>query len=256
MPLCDTLLRGAEAELYRIHFSQEILDGATRNLVKKERMTPEKAKRFQKHILDAFPEALVEVPVGLEGVMQNHPGDRHVLAAAVAAQVELIVTSNLKHFPQEALTPWNIEVQSPDNFLLSLCELYGCEIMYELIQKQAEDCQNPTQTELELLERLERMQPHFASKMLIYGYGEMIIQVAHKILKYYPKDPFTEEQLYSGKTYNISKRNANLMILEKRSGRTVFKAENNEIVWILYKRDVIAFQEADEGYAKLDSSNT
>jgi hypothetical protein len=27
MPLCDTLMRAAEAELYELHLSQEILDG-------------------------------------------------------------------------------------------------------------------------------------------------------------------------------------------------------------------------------------
>ena len=39
MPLCDTLLRAAEAGLYRVHFSQKILDDATGNLVKQGRMT-------------------------------------------------------------------------------------------------------------------------------------------------------------------------------------------------------------------------
>jgi hypothetical protein len=34
MPLRDTLMRAAEAELYELHFSQEILDRATRNLIK------------------------------------------------------------------------------------------------------------------------------------------------------------------------------------------------------------------------------
>jgi hypothetical protein len=47
MPLCDTLLRAAETELYIVHFSQEILDGATRNLVKKGKMTEVKAARYQ-----------------------------------------------------------------------------------------------------------------------------------------------------------------------------------------------------------------
>jgi hypothetical protein len=62
MPLCDTLLCIAEAELYQVHFSQEILDGATRNLVKKGRMTEAKAERFQAMIKTHFPEAMVEVP--------------------------------------------------------------------------------------------------------------------------------------------------------------------------------------------------
>src|SRR4028119_1226531 len=83
MPLCDTLLCIAEAELYQVHFSQEILDGATRNLVKKGRMTEAKAERFQAMIKTHFPEAMVEVPEKLVAAMTNHPGDRHVVAAAI-----------------------------------------------------------------------------------------------------------------------------------------------------------------------------
>lgn len=105
MPLCDTLLRVAEAELYCVHFSQEILDGATRNLVKKGRMTEFKAARFQEMIKNTFPEAMVEVPASLVEAMTNHPGDRHVVAAAIIAKANIIVTDNLKHFPQKALEP-------------------------------------------------------------------------------------------------------------------------------------------------------
>ncbi len=86
MPLCDTLLRAAEAELYQVYFSQEILDGATRNLIKKGRMTENKAKRFQEILKINFPEAIVEVPEELVLDMTNHPGDRHVVAAAIVAQ--------------------------------------------------------------------------------------------------------------------------------------------------------------------------
>ncbi|WP_414528946.1 hypothetical protein [Nodularia chucula] len=62
MPLCDTLMLAAEAELYKLHFSQEILDGATRNLVKKGRMTNDKASYFQEQIKTNFPDGMVEVP--------------------------------------------------------------------------------------------------------------------------------------------------------------------------------------------------
>jgi hypothetical protein len=37
MPLCDTLLRAAEANLYQIVLSQKILEDATRNMVIKGR---------------------------------------------------------------------------------------------------------------------------------------------------------------------------------------------------------------------------
>jgi hypothetical protein len=42
MPLCDTLLRAAEADLYQIVLSQKILEDATRNMVLKGRLKLEK----------------------------------------------------------------------------------------------------------------------------------------------------------------------------------------------------------------------
>ena len=38
MPLCDTLLRAAEQNLYQIVLSQKILEDATRNMVIKGRL--------------------------------------------------------------------------------------------------------------------------------------------------------------------------------------------------------------------------
>ncbi len=73
MPLCDTLLRAAEAGLYRVHFSQKILDDATGNLVKQGRMTEARAARFQEMLKTHFPEAMVEVPEELVAVMTNRP---------------------------------------------------------------------------------------------------------------------------------------------------------------------------------------
>lgn len=46
----------------------------------------------------AFPEAMVEVPVELEEMIANDPKDRHVLAAAVKAKADVIVTDNLTDF--------------------------------------------------------------------------------------------------------------------------------------------------------------
>jgi hypothetical protein len=43
--------------------------------------------------------------------------DRHVVAAAIKGRADLIVTTNLKHFPADKLGPWGIEAQHPDQFL-------------------------------------------------------------------------------------------------------------------------------------------
>jgi hypothetical protein len=45
------------------------------------------------------------------------PEDRHVLAAAIKGRSDLIVTVNLKDFPDDKLGRWGIEAQHPDEFL-------------------------------------------------------------------------------------------------------------------------------------------
>jgi hypothetical protein len=50
--------------------------------------------------------------------MDNHPKDRHVLAAAVKTRAQTIVTFNLKDFQKEALAPWDVQAQHPDAFLI------------------------------------------------------------------------------------------------------------------------------------------
>jgi predicted nucleic acid-binding protein len=48
------------------------------------------------------------------------PDDRHVLAAAIAAQASVIVTWNLKDFPVRRLVQYGVTSQSPDTFLTEL----------------------------------------------------------------------------------------------------------------------------------------
>jgi predicted nucleic acid-binding protein len=154
MPLCDTLLRVAEAQMYQIHFSQAILDGATRNLIKNGVMTEAKAAHFEAQIKKFFPDALVEVPSELIAEMTNDPQDRHVVAAAIVAEARIIVTDNIKDFPAAALKPWNIEAWYPDDFLVYLHEQFPGK-MIDVLQQQSEDLKNPPITVTELLEKLE-----------------------------------------------------------------------------------------------------
>lgn len=47
------------------------------------------------------------------------PDDRHVLAAAIKSEAEVIVTYNLKDFPDPLLSPHRVRAEHPDNFILS-----------------------------------------------------------------------------------------------------------------------------------------
>lgn len=48
------------------------------------------------------------------------PDDRQVLAAAIHAEAQVIVTRNLRGFPIERLSAWGLEAQHPDDFLTTL----------------------------------------------------------------------------------------------------------------------------------------
>jgi predicted nucleic acid-binding protein len=164
MTLRDTLLRAAEAGLYRPYWSQEILDGATRNLVMTGRMTKEQSVRLQTQIQRAFPQAMLEVPDTLIPSMTNDPGDRHVLAAAVFAGASLIVTFNLKDFSENALEPWQIEAQHPDTFLCTLYDFFP-EAVIRLIERQAKALRSPPQTVADILQSLRWQVPEFVDRL-------------------------------------------------------------------------------------------
>jgi hypothetical protein len=65
-----------------------------------------------------FPDAWIEVPDALIAQMDNAPGDRHVLAVAVQASAEVIVTENTADFTSSRfIGPEQISVQTPATFL-------------------------------------------------------------------------------------------------------------------------------------------
>lgn len=165
MYLRYTLLCTAEAGLYQPYWSQEILDGATRNLVSQGTMIAERAINLETRIKEAFAEAMVKVPVGLDEVMTNHSGDHHVLAAAVKAKADVIVTSNLKHFKAKDLALWNIKAQSPDDFLTHLYDLCP-DTMVEVVRRQSQTLKKPPMTVAKLLDLLSKRDvPKFASNV-------------------------------------------------------------------------------------------
>jgi hypothetical protein len=81
--------------------------------------------------------------------------DRHVLAAAIKGGADVIVTFNLKHFPEDALKPYGIEAVHPDDFLNSQLDL-APNVVCAAAKRQRESLKNPPMTVAEYLESLER----------------------------------------------------------------------------------------------------
>ncbi len=122
--LRDALLRLAEAGVYQVRWTDQILQEMSRNAKKKvPEARHDRIDRVVAKTNQAFPEARVTGYEDLIPSMTNHPKDRHVLAAAVAAGADLIVTSDVKHFPRSACEPYNTDIQPPDEFLCYQWEL-------------------------------------------------------------------------------------------------------------------------------------
>ena len=159
--LCDALLRIAETEVFQVRWSEEILQEAIRNIKRNNPGTDPVAidRRFL-HMKESFEDAMVTGYESLEPVMTTHPKDRHVLAAAIVGRANVIVTANLGDFPAEALDPYDVDVQHPDDFLCNQWELDE-ETMVAAIEQWLKDLSNPPQTLEQLLQTLDRHVPQF-----------------------------------------------------------------------------------------------
>jgi hypothetical protein len=83
------------------------------------------------------------------------PNDRHVLAAAIIGRCDVIVTQNIKDFPDEELNNYGIEVQHPDEFLCNHLNL-APGLFCSAIRKVRKRLKKPPFTSQQFLEMLTR----------------------------------------------------------------------------------------------------
>lgn len=93
----------------------------------------------------------------IDGLELPDPDDRHVLAAAIRTRASVIVTFNLKDFPNEVLEPFGIEAQHPDEFLTHLLDLAPGGVC-AAVKNQRAALKNPPKSVEELLATLEQQQ--------------------------------------------------------------------------------------------------
>ncbi len=121
-PLRSLLLWIAAEGGFEPLWSERILAETRDNLLEGEVVTPQQWDHLHAAMLAAFPEASVEQRAidAISSTMPNHEKDRHVLAAAVIGEAELLLTNNLRHFEPTDLAPLDKRAVQPDTFL---CEL-------------------------------------------------------------------------------------------------------------------------------------
>ncbi len=160
--VCDLLLRLAEhPRQYLPLWSDEVLT-ETRRAQAKLRWPSHLIESFEAALRSTFPEALVSGYEHLISEVTNDPKDQHVLAAAIHARAEIILTFNLRDFPGEALAPWGIEAMHPQDYLLTLYEMDSRQVairIAEIAAKRGEDVEDT-------LMRLGESLPVFASRLL------------------------------------------------------------------------------------------
>ena len=117
-PLRDLLLEIAISELVAARWTEDIHDEWSRNLLLNRPELKEKLSHTKALMDRAVPDALVEGYHGLiDGLVLPDKGDRHVLAAAIKCNAQIIVTFNLKDFPDDVLLNYGMEAMHPDEFL-------------------------------------------------------------------------------------------------------------------------------------------
>ena len=120
----NLLLSLAEAGFFRVRWSKAILD-ETQKAIEKIALTrdwpdaADRAARARNFMQQAFPDACMS---GFESLIPGlselpDPDDAHVIAAAIKARASIIVTENLKHFPNAVLTPLDLEAKTADSFI-------------------------------------------------------------------------------------------------------------------------------------------
>jgi predicted nucleic acid-binding protein len=155
-PLRDLLMELALTDLFRAKWTNEIHDEWIRNLLKnRPDLTLERLQitrdKMNLHIQDSLVENYQSLIPSLTLSDQN---DRHVLAAAICARADVIITFNLSDFPQESLEIYCIEAQHPDEFISHLIDL-ASPLVYKAIQEIQTRLKNPPRTINELLKTYE-----------------------------------------------------------------------------------------------------
>ena len=151
----DLLFWFAHYDLYTPKWSNHIFDEWT-DVMARKGVSAEEIKKRVNAVNHAFPDALVN---NYQGLIKNlelpDPKDCHVLAAAIKTNANVIVTNNLKDFPEDYLDSFDIKAKSADDFLTDIIDLNHEEAI-KAFREMVLNKKKPELDEYQVLDLLRR----------------------------------------------------------------------------------------------------
>lgn len=169
-PIRDVLMRLAVTDIFKARWTDEIHNEWINALLREGRFSEERLRHVRDlmdlHVRDAKVygyESLIEI-VNLPDV-----NDRHVVAAAIKCHADAIVTFNLKDFPKETLSQYDIDVIHPDDFIYYQIDM-SPQVCCAAIRAQRLALKNPEMTVDQFLANLQKLQlPQTVSALKEYA---------------------------------------------------------------------------------------
>jgi hypothetical protein len=152
------LMRLTLARLFQARWSADVHEEWIRSVLRDNPHVPAARLHDLRNAMDE--RAQDAVVSGYEGLIETltlpDPNDRHVLAAAIVGGASIIVTCNLRDFPDSALDPHNIEARHPDVFIRQLLDL-APDVVIDAVRKQQASLINPPVPMPDLLSLFEKL---------------------------------------------------------------------------------------------------
>lgn len=155
-PLRDFLMHLALLDVFQARWTDEIHAEWIRNVLEMRPDLTEKQLNRTKDLMNSHVrDCLVENYENLiDNITLPDENDHHVLAAAIQSKAEIILTFNLRDFPNNILEKYNLKAVSPDKLLSELFD--SNEDNFNLaFERQLKSLKNPPKTAQELLQMLE-----------------------------------------------------------------------------------------------------
>ena len=173
-PLRDTLVHLAVYKAYKLRVSKKIHDEWINALLRnRPELSLKKLERTRDLINSIHPNVLVtDYEPLIEQITLPDANDCHVLAAAIKCSASIVITSNLKHFPEKTTSIYNIKALSPDSFISKLID-ENAVLVCKAIKQQRSQLRNPPKSVQDLLKTLYKQGLTVTTKKLEEYAGQL-----------------------------------------------------------------------------------